>query len=501
MAKRTLNRALIVKDRNGGNRLVKANKKESRQIRAALKGLYTDSGVQKPPYDFQALAELLTLNTAHYRASKQKAADVAGLGWDLTPEDGLDPESPEVKAERERLTEFLRRPNPKMTLREVLEAVAFDYEAFGWGFIELVLNGSDEPVEINHLPGHTVRAHKDGNKYVQVRGQEKVWFLDIATANIWGENEEEPRKFIDAETGEVTEEEPEDSGNVVIPFIHYTPLSSFYGLPDYIPAVGAIAANKALADFNLGFISHNTVPHYAVVVQGAELDEELEDDILSYFRDHVKGQSRATLVLPIPYADEEVKVTFEKLGGNVSDGNFLNLKDSNTVEVLMAHGVPPYRVAWAIMGSLGGNLGHAMDEIYKNAVVESRQDVIEDRFNRYVIRGALQALRHEWKLTDLDLTDRKAELDLGVRAVEFGLLTPAEAREDVLGKERGDAPDEFFISSSLVRVNEPTPTEEEAEAAQFKRMRREARGDLMGLRDEVRETLNLYKQMSTPPND
>lgn len=501
MPKRRIERrALIVKDR-GGHRLIKQNKRESKQIRSALKGLYADDGIQRPPYDFQALAELLTISTAHYRASKQKAADVAGLGWELIPEDDLDPDSPEVKEEKARLTEVLRNPNPSMTLREVLEAVAFDYEAFGWGFMELVLDGSDNLVEINHLPGHTVRAHKDRNKYVQVRGNNKVWFIDAATANVWGENPDEGRKFIDATTGEITDEEPEDPGNIVIPFIHYTPLSAFYGLPDYIPAIGAIATNKALADFNLGFIDHNTVPHYAVIVQGAELGEELEEDIMAYFRDHVKGQQRSTIVLPIPYNDEAVEVRFEKLSSDVNEGGFLNLKDNNTIEILIAHGVPPYRVAWAVMGSLGGNLGRDMDNIYKNAVVENRQDVIEDRFNRYVIRGALQAIRHEWKLTDLDLRDRRAELELAKGMVEYGIMTPAEAREEVLGKDRDKAPDEFFISSTLVRVDEPTPTPEEAEAAQFKSLRRNVRGDLLTLRDEVRSALETYKRGMSTPSD
>lgn len=471
---RRLDRALIVKS-EAGHELIKANTTESQQIKDTLKGLYGEHGIMRPPFPFAELAELLTVSTPHYRAAKQKAADVAGLGWDLTPIEDAEGEEGEneeaLKAERSRVRERLMSPNPDHTLREVLESVAFDYEAFGWGFLELVLNGADELQEVRHVPGHTMRAHKDGNKYVQVRGNDKVWFIDVSKANIWGEGDE-PRKHIDVETGDITDEEPENPGNPIIPFIHYTPLSSFYGLPDYIPAIGAITTNKALRDFNLGFIDHNTVPHYAVLVQGAELDEELEEDILSYFRDHVKGQQRATLVVPIPYADDEVTVTFEKLGSDVEEGGFLMLKDSNTTEILMAHGVPPYRVAWAVSGSLAGALGKEMDEIYKNAVVESRQDVIEDRFNRYVIHGALDATRHEFVLTDLDLSDRSLELELAKAMVEYGIMTPAEAREEILGKERDASPDVFYISASLVRVDDPTPTPEEAEREAAKRGRR-----------------------------
>lgn len=498
MPNRTLTRrALLVEDRKSGKHsLLKANTKgESKQIRETLNGLYAESGVQRPPFEFSDLTGLLLGNTAHYRACAQKASDTAGRGWSLQPvEEVEDPEAADVAAERQRVTEFLRRPNAKMTLREVLEAVAFDYESVGWGFLEVVLNGSDELQEINHIPAHTMRAHKDGRKFVQVRGQRKVWFLDIGAANPFGDGDES-RQFINSETGEITTEAPEDDkiGNYVIPFIHYTPLSSWYGLPDFIPAIGAMAQNRAISDFNLGYVSANTVPQYAIVVQGADLSEELEQDILDYFTTSVQGQQRATLVIPIPYADNEVKVTFERLSTDHDTGGFLDLRDKNILEVLMGHGVPPYRVGWPLMGALGGNLGAEMLETYKDAIIEARQDVMEDRINRYIIRGALQATRHEWVLADIDLTDRKAEVSIATTAIEYGLLTPAEAREDVLGLDRGDAPDVFYIAGSLIRVDDATPTPEEAEDLAAKRIQRKQLRDALSQVGEVREAIEALR--------
>lgn len=499
-SRKKLTKALIVQDREGNASLVKADKGASRQLKETLTGLYNDNKIKRPPYEFDELAALLTVNTAHYRACRTKASDTAGLGWNLVPAyDGAD-EASGADEERERIEGFLTDPSPNKTLRETLEAVAYDYESIGWGFLEVVRTPAGDLQEINHIPAHTMRAHEDGKRFVQIRGTRKVWFLDIAAANPWDIDPEADPQFVNSETGELTAEAPEDDvlGNAVIPFINYTPLSSWYGLPDHIPAIGSIAGNKAIQDYNWGHISNNTIPQYAVVVQGADLGEELEETIISYFRDHVKGENRATLVIPIPYGDDEVSVKFERLAQDPGDGGFLDLRDANTVEVLMAHGVPPYRVAWAVMGSLGGNLGKDMDEIYKNAVIEARQETIEHRVNRFLIRGALEAEHFLWKLADIDLTDKTADLTLAVTAIEFGLLTPAEARTDVLGKEAGDAPDLFFMSGSLRPVDDPSPTEDEVADAETQRARRDARKTLLELQDTVRAGLDQYRSMLPP---
>jgi capsid portal protein len=496
VSERKITKAYIVSSSDGDGRpsLVKAQDPtaESKQIEEQVFGI---DGLATPPLDFGQLAMLLTSNTAHFRACAQKASDVAGRGYHIIADEGLEEQSAAVQAERDRIDEFLANVNPKRTLREVLEAVAFDYEAIGWGFLELVLNGKDELVELNHIPAHTMRAHSDGKRFVQIRGQQKAWFMDVAVANPWNMDTDQPRRYIDVRTGDLSETEPEAefSGNAVIPFVHYSPLSSWYGLPDFVPAIGAMATNTAISAFNLQFIEHNTIPQYAVVVQGAELGDELEETIIDYFSNHVQGESRATLVIPIPYSEDQVKVTFEKLASETNDGGFLSLRDANTVETLIAHGVPPYRVGWAVLGGLGGNVGHEMIEVYKDAIVEARQEVIEHRFNKYVIRGALAATQVSWKLNEIDLTDRMAEVALANQAIEYGLMTPAEAREEVLGKEPGDAPDTFFLSSTLRPANAPDPTTAEADMAQMKRISRDLRKGAFDVQRELDATLAEFR--------
>src|SRR5690606_593677 len=124
---------------------------------------------------------LMEWNTYHYRAVQTKARDTVGLGWSLKPvvenpsQDGLK----EAKA-------FLESPHPEETLEEILTKWVQDYESIGVGYLEMIRDPEANPrimpvpfVGMVHVPGHTIRAHKDGIRYVQQRGARKVWFKKI----------------------------------------------------------------------------------------------------------------------------------------------------------------------------------------------------------------------------------------------------------------------------------------------------------------------------------
>ena len=50
----------------------------------------------------------------------------------------------------------------------------------------------------------------------------------------------------------------------------------------------------------LQFFEHNTVPRYAVVIEGAKLAKDVKDAIMQYFGQHVKGKAHKTLIIPVP---------------------------------------------------------------------------------------------------------------------------------------------------------------------------------------------------------
>ncbi len=405
--------------------------------------LYADHGLVRPPYSLEKLLELKEANALHAAAIDQKAADIAGLGWAWVPVPGV--KRPDER-QRERLEAFLAGCNPETTFRELLEAVWSDYETLGWGVIEVVTDGKGIPVELYHVPGHTVRAHKDQVRFAQIREGKVRWFKRFGT----------PRTY-HLDTGEQRKGLPEDeqAGSLIV-IRRPGSRSSYYGIPTYISALGAIIGNLAVRDFNIGWFGDRTIPDMMLIVQGADVSPEVQAELKAFFSAEVRGQHNKLVILPIPSDLQGVQARLEKLTPDLKEGSFRLYRMDNAMEILTAHRVPPYRLGWPIVGSLGGATAREMTEIYKRSVVEPGQEILEHRLNAQLFAAfepALGRLEWRWKLNDLDLSDKMAELDYGIRAVERAILTPNQARGR-LGLDPYPGGDTYYMPSTLVPVGQ-----------------------------------------------
>ena len=117
---------------------------------------YKKTAAKEPPYNLDALALFLEINTWHYRCVKAKAISTAGLGFDFVAPEGI--EKPDDK-NKEKLKAFFNFPNPEMTWGEILENALTDFEALGNGYFEVVRNrfGQGPPKEIYHVPASRKR--------------------------------------------------------------------------------------------------------------------------------------------------------------------------------------------------------------------------------------------------------------------------------------------------------------------------------------------------------
>ena len=149
------------------------------------------------------------------------------------------------------------------------------------------------------MPAVTMRVRKDKKGFIQRRGNKSVYFRPFGT------DPAGPHAF-----------DPRDAGNPpgrrrllheVIHLRNYHPRSSYYGLPDFLPALRALIGNKMAGDFNIQFFENNAVPQYAIIVKGGELAKGTRKRIEEYFREHIKGQAHKTLILEVAQ-DEGEKV-------------------------------------------------------------------------------------------------------------------------------------------------------------------------------------------------
>jgi len=133
---------------------------------------YTSDSLVKPLYAPLTMAKLLEINTYHMRACRTKAEDVAGNGWKLTPT----VENPSEE-QKKIIEDFIG--GQEESIEETIKKLQLDKELVGYFAMEVAreFNAFDGKVNmIKHIPAHTVRIHKEGNKYCQYRNNKKTWF-------------------------------------------------------------------------------------------------------------------------------------------------------------------------------------------------------------------------------------------------------------------------------------------------------------------------------------
>jgi len=382
---------------------------------------YVDMGLVQPLYDPDHLARIPEINTYHARACRVKALDTAGLGWDLIPK--VSDPAEDVKGEIE---EFLT--SQILPLMVTFYRHQYDVEVIGQGGIEVVRLGyvpTARPAVLAHIPGHTLRVHEDDNKYAQKRGRKIRWFKRIGY-----------EMDVDKDTGKeypLGSLSPERRASEIIWNSLYSQRSDYYGVPDIIPALGAVHGDLARRDYNIAFFDNYGIPAYAVFITGdfdeGEEDEdgrtELEKTIESHFQELSKNP-HSTLILSVPSREDggDVKIQFEPLSLDVKDASFRLYRRDNRDEVISAHGVPPYRLGIAETGSLGGSTAEESTKIYKNSVINPRQEILEALINQWIVSHEWGFNTKDWefKFREIDLEDEAHDIDMVSKLFDMGAV-------------------------------------------------------------------------------
>jgi PBSX family phage portal protein len=447
---------------------------------------YGKTGAKEPPYNLDALALFLEINTWHYRCCKAKAITTAGLGFDFVVPEGAEKPDPDHKRV---LKAFFENPNSEMTWGEVLENVLTDFEALGNGYFEIARNrfGQGPPKAIYHVPAVTMRVRKDKKGFVQQRDNKMVFFRnfgsDPASADSFDpRDKDKPR----AERRLLNE---------VIHLKNYHPRSSYYGLPDFLPALRALVGNKKAGDFNIQFFENNAVPQYAILVKGGELAKGTRKRIEEYFRTHIKGNAHKTLILEV-VQDEEQKVDVEikPLSVDIRDASFRMFRTDNAEEIRVAHGVPGRLIGLTERGGLGGaGEGATQQEIFKYHVIEPKQSRLEYRINNFLVKRGFGFQDWEIRFKEIDVTDEAMVAEIVNKLVRVGVVTINEGRRQ-MGEKPFDhkGADVPFIMTSMGPLSLDTLAEGGVRPQMLPGSQQEAKRlvqSLLALREEIRKEI------------
>jgi PBSX family phage portal protein len=377
-----------------------------------------------PPWNLYELANYYDTSFANHAAIDAKVENIVGLGYDFEVSKktmmSLEASSSESATEKAKkrierikveLRDWLESLNSDESFTNVMMKVMTDYEATGNGYLEVGRTVKGDIGYIGHIPATTMRVRRLHDGYVQIIGQRVVYFRNFGAKNanpITGD----PRP------------------NEIIHFKSYSPLNTFYGVPDIMSAIGSLHGDQLASQYNIDYFGNKGVPRYVVTLKGARLSEDAEDKMFRFLQTSLKGQHHRTLYIPLPGDTDTNKVEFkmEAVETGAQEASFNEYRIRNRDDILVAHQVPLSKIGGGDSASIAAAL--AQDRTFKEQVARPRQDVIQKIINK-IIHEKTDIV--EFKFKELTLTDEIAQSQILERYVKNQIITPDEARE-ILGK-------------------------------------------------------------------
>ena len=390
-----------------------------------------------PPYNMYELANYYDTSFANHAAIDAKVENVVGLGYrfDVTDRTMLrfDNNNDQAAVDRARnriermkieLRDWLENLNDDDSFTKTMEKVYTDLHATGNGFIEIGRTVTGDIGYVGHIPATTIRVRRLRDGYIQIIAQRVVYFRNFGAKN-----------------GNPIGTDPRP--NEIIHLKEYSPLNTFYGVPDIIAAMPSLIGDQLASQYNIDYFENKAVPRYVVTLKGAKLSNEAEDKMFRFLQTGLKAQSHRTLYIPLPGDTDTNKVEFkmEPIENGIQDGSFKEYRKQNRDDILIAHQVPMSKLGGAESGATAAAL--SQDRTFKEQVSRPAQRHLEKIVNK-IIKEKTDVL--ELKFNELTLTDEIAQSQILERYVKTQVMTPNEAREKLDLPQRADGDQPFIMS-------------------------------------------------------
>jgi len=394
-----------------------------------FRNAYALFDVITPPYNLYELASYYDTSFANHAAIDAKVENTVGLGYDFIVSDKTNLKLEAATADQmararnriERLKiqlrDWLEGLNQDESFSSVLEKVFTDVHAMGNGYIEVGRTTTGEIGYIGHIPASTMRVRRLRDGFVQIIANKVVYFRNFGAKNV-NYITEDPRP------------------NEIIHIKEYSPLNTFYGVPDIMAAMPSLLGDMLASQYNIDYFNNKAVPRYIVTLKGAQLTQEAEDKLFRFLQTGLKGQSHRTLYIPLPGDTDNNKVEFkmEPIENGIQEGSFSQYRNQNRDDILVAHQVPLSKLGGSSSSSIADSL--AQDRTFKEQVARPAQRNLEKILNK-IIREKTDVL--EFKFNELTLTDELAQSQILTNYVKNQIMVPNEAREVLNLPEREES--------------------------------------------------------------
>lgn len=387
-----------------------------------------------PPWNLYELANFYDTSFANHAAIDAKVENIVGLGYDFqatkrtlmaleasTNETATEKARKRIERARVELQDWLENLNDDDSFTNTMMKFYTDVQATGNGYLEIGRTVTGEIGYIGHIPATTMRVRRLKDGYLQIIGNRVVYFRNFGAKN--------PNPI-------TSDPRP----NEIIHYKEYSPLNTFYGVPDILSAIGSLQGDQLASQYNIDYFTNKGVPRYIVTLKGAKLSEEAEDKMFRFLQTSLKGQNHRTLYIPLPGDSDTNKVEFkmEAVENGTQEASFNDYRIRNRDDILVAHQVPLSKIGGGDSSAIAAAL--AQDRTFKEQVARPAQRNLEKVLNK-IIKEKTDLL--EFKFNELTLTDEIAQSQIIERYVKNQVITKNEAREQ-LGLPQHPEGDEFL---------------------------------------------------------
>jgi PBSX family phage portal protein len=391
-----------------------------------------------PPWNLYELANYYDTSFANHAAIDAKVENIVGLGYDFeiskrtlmrleSNSDGEAVDRARKRIERAKieLRDWLENLNDEESFTHTLTKFYTDVQATGNGYLEIGRTVKGKIGYIGHIPATTVRARRLRDGYVQIIGNRVVYFRNFGAKN---------------KNPITTDPRP----NEIIHYKEYSPLNTFYGVPDILSAITSLHGDQLASQYNIDYFGNKGVPRYVVTLKGAQLSADAEDKMFRFLQNNLKGQNHRTLYIPLPGDSDNNKVEFkmEPVENGVQEASFKEYRKQNRDDILIAHQVPLSKIGGGDSSSIANAL--AQDRTFKEQVSRPAQNNLAKMINK-VIKEETDIV--EFKFNELTLTDEIAQSQILERYVKTQIMVPNEAREALGLPQRKDGDEPFEMTS------------------------------------------------------
>lgn len=390
-----------------------------------------------PPWNLYELANYYDTSFANHAAIDAKVENIVGLGYDFhitdrtlmrlesATDDGARSRArSRIERAKVELKDWLESLNDEDSFTNTLMKFYTDVQATGNGYLEVGRTVSGEIGYIGHIPATTMRVRRLRDGYTQIIGNKVVYFRNFGAKNA-NPITDDPRP------------------NEIIHFKQYSPLNTFYGVPDIMAAISSLHGDQLASQYNIDYFGNKGVPRYIVTLKGAKLSEEAEDKMFRFLQTSLKGQSHRTLYIPLPGDTDGNKVEFkmEPIETGVQEASFKEYRKQNRDDILIAHQVPLSKIGGGDSANIAAAL--AQDRTFKEQVSRPAQKNLEKFINK-IVHEKTDIL--DFRFNELTLTDEIAQSQILERYIKTQVMVPNEAREILGLPQRTDGDDPFEMS-------------------------------------------------------